>query len=173
MTGYGLERGVFCAEAVAPTSAQQGLSAARTALPGFPDAVLSLPPQVPWLFDDCLRWDVPAAPASVSVPVDSDVPALLLTGSLDAITPPQNADVAAAGLNNALSVVIPGAGHQRDYLVPAVRHRRDAQLPRRSGRSGRRLRRPAGDPSVRRVVNDAKRIRCGSPAPQVRGRPDG
>lgn len=111
VTGYGLAFGVFCAEHAALGSPQEMLAAGRAALPDFPDAVLSLSPQAPWIFDDCAQWDVPAANRAVQSPVASDVPVLLVSGDLDAITAPQNADTVATGLTNSRSLVFRDAGH--------------------------------------------------------------
>ena len=111
LTGYGLALGVFCSEQVPFTSAAQALSDAKAVLPGFPDAVLSLLPQAPYIFSDCAEWIVPKAADRVHEPARTDIPVLLLAGSLDAITPPSWADVAASTLPNAHIVRIPGAGH--------------------------------------------------------------
>lgn len=44
-------------------------------------------------------------------PVRSDVPALLISGTLDGRTPPRNAEAVMPGLPNAVHLVIDGAGH--------------------------------------------------------------
>jgi pimeloyl-ACP methyl ester carboxylesterase len=44
-------------------------------------------------------------------PVKSDVPALLLSGSHDPVTPPSGADAVARHLPNSLHLIVPGAGH--------------------------------------------------------------
>ncbi|MGH8303189.1 MAG: alpha/beta hydrolase, partial [Steroidobacteraceae bacterium] len=44
-------------------------------------------------------------------PLHSDVPALLLSGSNDPITPPRYAAEAARGFTHSLSLVVPGFGH--------------------------------------------------------------
>lgn len=110
-TGYGLALGVFCSEHVPFTSAEQSFSEAKAVLPGFPDAVLSLLPQATYMFSDCVEWNVPKADDRVHEPARTDIPVLLLAGSLDAITPPSWADLAASTLPNARVVRIPGAGH--------------------------------------------------------------
>ena len=61
--------------------------------------------------DTCVMWDVPGAPAKENLPVGSDVPALLLTGTYDPITPPEWATAASATLGNSQVFVVPGVGH--------------------------------------------------------------
>jgi pimeloyl-ACP methyl ester carboxylesterase len=59
----------------------------------------------------CADWPVSALPADFKKAVVSDVPALLLSGELDPVTPPANGERVAAGLHNSLHVVAPGMGH--------------------------------------------------------------
>ena len=108
--GYGLIYGVFCREDAALTDPAAALAAARQALPDLPVEVLSLAPQAPRLFDECAIWDVDRADAAVQEPTRGNVPVLLLTGTFDAVTPPSQADEAAA--TPARRVVrFPGLGH--------------------------------------------------------------
>ena len=109
--GYGLQLGVQCREYVPLTSREQMRDAGKEALPEFPDAVLSLLPQTPYVFSDCLAWDVGPAPPGLNAPVRSDVPVLLVSGALDAVTPPMFAEIAANALPNSRQLVFPGAGH--------------------------------------------------------------
>jgi pimeloyl-ACP methyl ester carboxylesterase len=111
LVGYGLTYGVFCRESVAFTDPASILAAARRVLPRLPSEVLSLPPQAPRLVDECAAWNVGRADAAVHQPVRSDVPALLLAGTLDAVTPPSQAELAAEGLPNGRVVRIAGSGH--------------------------------------------------------------
>jgi pimeloyl-ACP methyl ester carboxylesterase len=111
LTAFGLALGVFCSEHVAFTDPATARAAAGTALPGFPDPVLSLVPQSPRLFAECGVWNVPRAPDSVHLPAQSDVPALLMTGTLDAVTPPSQAELAARSLSRSTVVRFPGLGH--------------------------------------------------------------
>ncbi len=111
IVGYGLALGVFCSEQVPFTSAELALSEAKSVLPNFPDAVLSLLPQAPYMFSDCVEWNIPKADDRVHEPARTDIPVLLLAGSLDAITPPSWAELAASTLPNGRLVTIPGAGH--------------------------------------------------------------
>jgi pimeloyl-ACP methyl ester carboxylesterase len=73
--------------------------------------VLDLVPQEPWLFAECMVWHVHRASPSVSKPVHSAVPVLLMTGTFDAITPPAWADLAAQGLTHSTVLRFPGVGH--------------------------------------------------------------
>ncbi len=118
LIGYGLQWGAFCREVRPQSSPQQILAAGRAALPGWPDAVLSMPPQVPRFFDDCSIWDVGVAPTSQLAPTVSEVPVLFLGGTFDAVTSPAWIPVAAATLKNAQSVLVPGAGHQVLHTQP-------------------------------------------------------
>ncbi|MBO1269814.1 alpha/beta fold hydrolase [Arthrobacter cavernae] len=114
LVGYGLQFGVFCREhaASAFTNRQKAHAMAKAALPDFPDRVLSLLPQVPYLFSVCEIWDVGQADASVRSPVHSDIPTLLMVGSLDGVTPPRWAEMAARSLSKSQTLVFPGLGHR-------------------------------------------------------------
>jgi pimeloyl-ACP methyl ester carboxylesterase len=119
LTGWGLFWGVFCREQVASTERQTVQAMAKAALPDFPDRVLGLLPQQGFLsrlFDDCAVWDVGRADTRVSAQARSDVPTLLLSGTLDGITPPGWAAAAATGLPNSRSLLFPGLGH---YVFPS------------------------------------------------------
>ena len=59
----------------------------------------------------CESWSVPPSPASVSEPVVSDLPVLLLSGRFDPITPPTFAAEAAEHLSAATLVVRDGRTH--------------------------------------------------------------
>jgi pimeloyl-ACP methyl ester carboxylesterase len=109
---HGVMYSVLCGESVARTSPEKVLAAAKQALPDFPDAVVSLPAQLPTVFSDCEQWTVPAAPASVFEPARSDVPALLVSGGFDSATPPTLAEEAAQTLANSRHFVFPGTGHE-------------------------------------------------------------
>ena len=59
----------------------------------------------------CERFRAKARPALANHPVESAVPALLLSGNFDPITPPAYADLAEATLSGAFSFVLPHVGH--------------------------------------------------------------
>jgi pimeloyl-ACP methyl ester carboxylesterase len=98
--GYGLQLGVQCREYVPLTSQEQMRKVGKEALPDFPDAVVSLLPQTPYVFSDCAAWNVPSAGPGLTAPARSDVPVLLVSGALDGITPPAFAETAADSLPN-------------------------------------------------------------------------
>jgi pimeloyl-ACP methyl ester carboxylesterase len=59
----------------------------------------------------CRLWPHARMPAAHWQPVKSDVPALLLSGSRDPVTPAEGADAVAAYLSNSVHVVVPNGGH--------------------------------------------------------------
>lgn len=59
----------------------------------------------------CGLWQAEARPLSVNDPVASDVPALLLSGNFDPITPPVYAEMAGETLTTAYNFVLPHVGH--------------------------------------------------------------
>ena len=59
----------------------------------------------------CAVWPRGEVSADQRAPVVSDVPALLLSGERDPVTPPAYGDAVAAGLPNSLHLVAPGQGH--------------------------------------------------------------
>ncbi len=59
----------------------------------------------------CEVWPYARLEPSFWEPVRSDVPALLLSGSRDPVTPPPGAEAVARLLPNSLHLVVPGAGH--------------------------------------------------------------
>lgn len=59
----------------------------------------------------CALWPRGELPKGYSEPTRSGVPALILTGQWDPVTPPVYGDAAARLLNNSLHVVVPHGGH--------------------------------------------------------------
>jgi pimeloyl-ACP methyl ester carboxylesterase len=59
----------------------------------------------------CARWPRGEVPPGFKQPVASPVPALLLSGQADPVTPPENAERAARSLPGSLHIVAPGQGH--------------------------------------------------------------
>jgi hypothetical protein len=70
----------------------------------------------------CKGWGLAAPGPETWAPVRSQIPALLISGSLDGRTPPRNAEEVAQGLPNAVQLLVEGAGHGDDLLVssPAI-----------------------------------------------------
>lgn len=63
------------------------------------------------MFELCEVWDVGQPPAVENEPVESDIPALLLAGEYDPITPPEWAHLAAETLPNGRVYEFRGVGH--------------------------------------------------------------
>lgn len=59
----------------------------------------------------CAEWPVRPVPAAWRTPVRAKVPALVLSGGADPVTPPRWGELAARNLDGALHVVLPGQGH--------------------------------------------------------------
>jgi pimeloyl-ACP methyl ester carboxylesterase len=64
----------------------------------------------------CAEWPRGAVPAWHREPVTSTVPALLVSGTLDPVTPPSIAEEVARTLPNSLHVRVPSGGHDLDGL---------------------------------------------------------
>lgn len=81
-------------------------------LSGIPDEIrdsLRLTPE--GVLDACAAWDVPELGPDYDRPVQSEIPALLLSGEFDQITPPHFAERVAQTLAQAQQFVLPGMGH--------------------------------------------------------------
>ncbi|MCG8433982.1 MAG: alpha/beta hydrolase [Gammaproteobacteria bacterium] len=63
------------------------------------------------LVDMCKTWPRGIISDDFKQPVESDKPVLLLSGEVDPVTPPANAEHAARSLTNSLHLVAPGQGH--------------------------------------------------------------
>ncbi len=59
----------------------------------------------------CEFWPKGTVPASYYDPVSSSVPALVMSGDLDPVTPPAWGDAVTKHLKNARHIVVPGTGH--------------------------------------------------------------
>lgn len=66
----------------------------------------------------CAVWAAGIAEASANQPVESEVPALILSGEFDPITPPAWGFQAAETLKNAFAYVFPGIGHGASLADP-------------------------------------------------------
>lgn len=60
---------------------------------------------------ECELWGVQTADSLEAERVESDIPALVISGAMDPVTPPSSGDSAAAGLSNSWHIVFPTAGH--------------------------------------------------------------
>ena len=70
--------------------------------------------------DSCERLGVPMLDASFRTPVHSPVPTLFVSGTLDAHTPPYQAEQARWGFPNSAHLIVENAGHESTLPVPAV-----------------------------------------------------
>lgn len=59
----------------------------------------------------CAEWPRGEVPKDYSTPVRSKVPALILSGQFDPVTPPSSGDAAARNFSNSLHVIVPSGGH--------------------------------------------------------------
>jgi pimeloyl-ACP methyl ester carboxylesterase len=114
--GYGLQLSVVCSEWVPFDGPSAVLRRGRRAFPSFPESVLAQAPQGPFLPANCRVWDVPRTPPAQREVTRSAIPALLLSGSFDSVTPLRWARTAARTLPNSTVVQIPGVGH---FVTPA------------------------------------------------------
>jgi len=101
----GMYLSVICGEDAPFSSREAVIAAASTLEPLF------LPFVDPLIFDECAVWDVAAAAAIEDEAVVSAVPTLLVSGTFDPVTPPENADLVAASLLDADHVVLPYESH--------------------------------------------------------------
>jgi pimeloyl-ACP methyl ester carboxylesterase len=107
----GMTQTFVCAEWEPYGAPADILAAGRKAFPGFPDSVLANAPQLPFQDQLCQAWDVPARPDSQRVRVESDVPALVVSGTFDAKTGAEWGRYAASTLTNSTYVTINGMTH--------------------------------------------------------------
>ena len=101
-TNTALHYSVTCAEdapRVTPADRVQALAGVRTRM--LAERALAV----------CAVWPRGTAPADAATPVRSDIPVLILSGSLDPVTPPANGTEVAATLPNSRHIVARGYGH--------------------------------------------------------------
>jgi pimeloyl-ACP methyl ester carboxylesterase len=110
-SGLGLLFSVVCSEWVPFQPASQVLVQGQLAFPDYPTTVLSEPPGLTFMTQDCAVWDVPPAPAQVRQLTISKIPSLVLNGSFDGKSSPQWGVYAAGTLLNSTTITVPGAGH--------------------------------------------------------------
>ncbi len=69
-------------------------------------------------------WEAPDLGTAFRAPVESTVPVLLVSGSLDSRTPPANAEEVRRGLPNSVHLMVEGAGHGEDLFSASAELRR-------------------------------------------------
>lgn len=104
----GFELSVRCSEAARSAVSQREDTIESTVSEAIARVI---GPVVRRLRDQCELWNVPAAPDMISRAVESEVPALLLSGAYDPATPPHWAQFASEHLSKSWNVVFPHVGH--------------------------------------------------------------
>jgi pimeloyl-ACP methyl ester carboxylesterase len=88
------------------------MAAAQTAAQGVPAQISSYYlPSIQPLFEACQAWSGATLDPRENLPVSSDIPALILAGDGDPITPPDWGRMAAGSLSHAYFYELPGNGH--------------------------------------------------------------
>jgi pimeloyl-ACP methyl ester carboxylesterase len=100
---YGLYFSLTCTEDIPATDTAAAIQNASRTLFG--------PTRLAQHADICRIWPKGEVPRGFYDPVRGDVPVLLVSGALDPVTPPSQAAEVARNLANALSIVVPFAGH--------------------------------------------------------------
>ncbi|GAB4439171.1 MAG: alpha/beta fold hydrolase [Chloroflexi bacterium OHK40] len=95
----GMRNAVLCAEDVPYYAATNN---GTSYLGDMPQRALAAP---------CAVWPRGEVPPDARTPLNSSVPALLLSGERDPVTPPAYGEAVGAGLPNSLHIVAPGQGH--------------------------------------------------------------
>jgi pimeloyl-ACP methyl ester carboxylesterase len=113
----GLFNSVECAEEVPIDSLEVARKNAKSIPRALRDPLMS---GLNSEFSDCDIWNVPAAPALENEPVRSDIPALILSGDYDPITPIAWGQAAADYLPNSSFYVLRGTGHGSVEVVPCA-----------------------------------------------------
>ncbi|MGO9510752.1 MAG: alpha/beta fold hydrolase [Mycobacterium sp.] len=108
---WGLTLSVWCSEWIPFESEADQLLAARHSFAALPDSMRAQAPQLPFLRKVCEAWNVPAASDWVRGATDSDVPALVLSGSYDGQTGAASGQYVAQRLSHSTVVTVPGVAH--------------------------------------------------------------
>jgi pimeloyl-ACP methyl ester carboxylesterase len=106
---WGLLDSTTCAEWEQGTAEE--VKEGKRAFPGLSESTWEQVPQVPFHKQDCPVWNVPKAPSSLRQPTHSDLPVLVMNGSLDAQTAASNGAHVARTLPNSTNVIVPGQAH--------------------------------------------------------------
>lgn len=109
-SSVGMQYSVQCHEEIIFAEPAQAESAVE-AYPRLQDFFVSSASVGRAAFDVCAMWDAGQAPPVENEPVSSDLPALILAGEYDPITPPSWSESVAAGFSNSTFFTFPGLGH--------------------------------------------------------------
>ena len=101
----GMYYSVVCAEEANFTPQDQDLTGIR------PQIAKNEVREPKFLLDTCKIWDVKSLGPAIDLPIQSDVPTLLLSGGFDPITPAIYADTAAKTLSHNYEFIFPTGGH--------------------------------------------------------------
>jgi pimeloyl-ACP methyl ester carboxylesterase len=104
----GMQMSVQCAEEIPFNAPEEAYVAAQNAAPQI---AAFYPASVQPLFFACREWTMVAPDPRENLPVSSDIPALILAGDQDPITPPDWGRLAAQSLSHAYFHEFPGHGH--------------------------------------------------------------
>jgi hypothetical protein len=113
----GLFLAVECHES-APFNGPEALERARGS---YPDVLEHVGLTTPYHLASCDAWHAHRAAPAQAEPVQSDVPALILAGEFDPVTPRRYGALAAAGLPRATLVELPAASHGTARLTECTR----------------------------------------------------
>ncbi len=70
------------------------------------------------MIKNCAVWDIEPIAPQTRIPVESDLPTLIIAGQLDSMTPPAWSATAAQTLSNSYVYEIPGFGHSPTFQGP-------------------------------------------------------
>lgn len=107
----GMTQSIVCREWTPYGSRADILRAGKREFPDFPDSVLINAVQMPFEHDLCKVWNVPVGPASQRVTVRSNIPTLVVSGTIDGKTGARYGRYAASLLPSSTYVRINGVGH--------------------------------------------------------------
>jgi len=107
-SSHGLRNSVQCSEEVPFSTYNDVLNASSGLTPQVRDYFTG---QMSAIYAICDTWGVPALGEQENMPVISSIPTLILTGTLDPITPPEWGLLASETLSNSYVYEFPNAGH--------------------------------------------------------------
>jgi pimeloyl-ACP methyl ester carboxylesterase len=107
-SALGMQMAVQCAEEIPFSQPEDAFSAAQGVQPQI---AAFFPASVEPLFAVCQDWGLLPLESVENQPVHSEVPALVLAGEYDPITPPAWGESVAGDLTNAFYFAFPGNGH--------------------------------------------------------------
>ncbi len=109
LSSTGMQLAVQCQEEV-PFSSREGVAEAISDTE-MDYLFASSPTMGTTIFDLCDEWEAGDPPAAANEPVESDIPALVLAGEYDPITPPAWGEAVDASLANSHYFAFPHTGH--------------------------------------------------------------